>query len=114
MEGDMTAAAATIGATDIREVMKSQGPIVNTVILRCRSSAYDDNDDDGKGDSKPAAIEKAEEQSGAAADTNAALLSAKLGPFPRDGSPPILPGKGVHESRGKEEFTKSVQQAYCF
>eukprot|EP00531_Pseudo-nitzschia_arenysensis_P003040 CAMPEP_0116115178 /NCGR_PEP_ID=MMETSP0329-20121206/368_1 /TAXON_ID=697910 /ORGANISM="Pseudo-nitzschia arenysensis, Strain B593" /LENGTH=303 /DNA_ID=CAMNT_0003608593 /DNA_START=110 /DNA_END=1018 /DNA_ORIENTATION=+ len=59
MEGEMDSATAAIGATDIREVMKSQGPIVNTVILRCRpSTASEDNDD---GDSKPAAVETKEE-----------------------------------------------------
>jgi hypothetical protein len=58
MDGDMTAVAA-IGGTDIRAVMKSQGPIVNTVVLRCRSSASDENDDE-KIDSKPAAIEETE------------------------------------------------------
>ncbi len=52
----MSAAVASIGATDIREVMKSQGPIVNTVILRCRPSASSSEED-----SKPAAIEKKEE-----------------------------------------------------
>ena len=62
MEGDMDAAAA-IGATDIREVMKSQGPIVNTVILRCRPSTSDETNDDDKEESKPAAIEKTEEAS---------------------------------------------------
>lgn len=53
------AAVAAIGGTDIRAVMKSQGPIVNTVVLRCRSSTSDENDDE-KIDSKPAAIEKTE------------------------------------------------------
>lgn len=64
MDGDMTAVAA-IGGTDIRAVMKSQGPIVTTVILRCRSSANDKNDDE-KLDSKPAAIEKASENEASA------------------------------------------------
>ena len=69
MGGDMTAeAVASIGATDIREVMKSQGPIVNTVILRCRPSTCDDNDDE-KGDSKPAAIEKTEQKGTAQSST---------------------------------------------
>lgn len=54
----MTALAA-FGGTDIRKVMKSQGPIVNTVILRCKASTSDENDDE-KNDSKPAAIEKTE------------------------------------------------------
>ena len=57
MEAEMSAAVASIGATDIREVMKSQGPIVNTVILRCRPSTSNDEED-----SKPAAIETAEKQ----------------------------------------------------
>ncbi len=55
----MDSAAAAIGATDIREVMKSQGPIVNTVILRCRPSTA--SEDNGDGDSKPEAKETKEE-----------------------------------------------------
>jgi len=58
MDGDVAAVAA-IGSTDIREIMKSQGPIVNTVILRCGSSNANERDYE-KGDSKPAAIEKTE------------------------------------------------------
>ena len=56
MEGEMEAAVASIGATDIRQVMKSQGPIVNTVILRCRPSTSNSEED-----SKPAAVETKEE-----------------------------------------------------
>ena len=52
----MEAAVASIGATDIRQVMKSQGPIVNTVILRCRPATSN-----GEEDSKPAAVETKEE-----------------------------------------------------
>jgi len=53
------AAVAAIGGTDIRKVMKSQGPIVNAVILRCESSTSDDSDNQKK-DSKCAAKETIE------------------------------------------------------
>jgi len=33
------AAVAAIGGTDIRKVMKSQGPIISTVVLRCKPSS---------------------------------------------------------------------------
>lgn len=46
-------AVAAIGGTDIRKVMKSQGPTVNTVILRCPPSSVNGN----AKDSKPAAVE---------------------------------------------------------
>jgi hypothetical protein len=56
MDSDMDAVAA-ISGTDIRKVMKSQGPIVNTVILRCQPPTGGESADEN-GDSKPAAIEK--------------------------------------------------------
>jgi len=48
---------AALGGTDIRKVMKSQGPIVTAVILRCPpSSPALDEDEDEDEDSKPAAV----------------------------------------------------------
>ena len=61
---DDTDAMSAIGATDIRKVMKSQGPIVTTVILRCPppSSVNINGDGDDKEDSKPAAVEESKEE----------------------------------------------------
>eukprot|EP00536_Pseudo-nitzschia_multiseries_P002921 jgi/Psemu1/252141/estExt_Genewise1Plus.C_410122 len=52
---------AVLGATDVRKVMKSQGPVVTTVILRCTpsSSTIDAAHEE---DSKPAALSQAEAQ----------------------------------------------------
>lgn len=52
---------AVLGATDVRKVMKSQGPVVTTVILRCTpsSSTIDAAHEE---DSKPAALVESKEQ----------------------------------------------------
>mmetsp|Transcript_1584 Transcript_1584/g.3515 ORF Transcript_1584/g.3515 Transcript_1584/m.3515 type:complete len:523 (+) Transcript_1584:291-1859(+) len=87
---DDTDAMSAIGATDIRKVMKSQGPIVTTVILRCPppSSANINGDGDDKEDSKPEAVEesKGENQSKGKTDDdgdNDAKIEASETPTPR-------------------------------
>ena len=47
-------AAAAIGGVDIANIMTANGPIVNTVILRCPVSKNEDKDE--QEDSKPAAV----------------------------------------------------------
>jgi hypothetical protein len=48
-------AAAAIGGVDIANIMTANGPIVNTVILRCPPVSKNEDKDEQE-DSKPAAV----------------------------------------------------------